>query len=551
MITIEQDLYEHKLLGLFWPYEPIDDEDRKVWALLRRICMAWVRERDGETQHETIGDISLSEEERRIVKESGWMEHPNLEVRTRCKDVMLRFAKGKNRIEMMREVSDGYLKLFKETGTHLFFVRSLELRKVRQLYDDEFLRTLRDVVFEREVHPGWLTKALNQVRLNVEDGVKNSYMREILTAYAKAAESKDVHWVDSYWDMMHEIGSIEDRVWHYRKALNWEAYADQMEANKKPNVFNMSYHLVLQDAYKEVFVVKEAYPEEFKRIRDKYNAAKKEFAEMMSVYGVQFKYEIPKEIVHHIHKEVGAANLEVVEQAIVLLMRVPFLTAWTKLVDSQLKAFDNKSDILERYFPISHSVDDEGNVSGVSDFERDKRLRAHWCFRSLVMYCLTCAFMRVKEHMLDYSEERFYKILRDCKPSFVDEEMVQIWSKAYFYYFTGDIVIASHLLMPQFERALRNLLEEFVGDVTKLNEELQHEPTLINVLKQLKPYCNPTLHEELCMFLTDGSDVNYRNNLAHGLMGTMGMLKYGHYMFYLANLLYFNGKDFLKIGAEE
>ncbi len=74
---------------------------------------------------------------------------------------------------------------------------------------------------------------------------------------------------------------------------------------------------------------------------------------------------------------------------------------------------------------------------------------------------------------------------------------------------------------------------------------------MINVLKQLKPYCNPTLHEELCMFLTDGSDVNYRNNLAHGLMGTMGMIKHGHYLFYLANLLYFKGKDFLNIGAEK
>ena len=109
-------------------------------------------------------------------------------------------------------------------------------------------------------------------------------------------------------------------------------------------------------------------------------------------------------------------------------------------------------------------------------------------------------------------------------------------------------MIASHLLMPQFEHALHNLLEEIVEDVTKLNEQVQKEPTLIKVLNELKPYCNSTLHDELTMFFIDGNDVNYRNRLLHGLMGSMDMLRYGHYMFYLANLLYFKGRKFLEMG---
>ena len=102
--------------------------------------------------------------------------------------------------------------------------------------------------------------------------------------------------------------------------------------------------------------------------------------------------------------------------------------------------------------------------------------------------------------------------------------------------------------MPQFEHALHNLLEEIVGDVTMLNQEIQKEPTMIGILKQLKPYCNSTLYDEMYMFLVDGNDVNYRNSLMHGLMWSMDMLRYGHYLFYLANLLYFRGKDMLKIG---
>lgn len=37
----------------------------------------------------------------------------------------------------------------------------------------------------------------------------------------------------------------------------------------------------------------------------------------------------------------------------------------------------------------------------------------------------------------------------------------------------------------------------------------------------------------------------------HDLLGSMDMLRYGHYMFYLANLLYFRGRKFLEMGEEK
>lgn len=139
----------------------------------------------------------------------------------------------------------------------------------------------------------------------------------------------------------------------------------------------------------------------------------------------------------------------------------------------------------------------------------------------------------------------------EIRQSFVEEDRVQVWATAYNSYFNGDMVTAGHLLMPQVEHALHNLLEEIVEDVTKLDQEVQKEPTLSGILTQLKSFCNPTLYDELNMFLIDGNDVNYRNNLLHGLMWSMDMLRYGHYLFYVANLLYFNGRKFLAIGGDE
>lgn len=552
MIIIAPNIYEHKLLELFWTYQPTNDEDRELCALLSRICGAWVEKRNPESQHETISDICLTEEELELIKKHNLTEHQNIEVRTRIQDVMLRFVKGgQERLEKMRQAADGYMILYRETGTVLYFVRGMEIRQSKQLYDKAFLKEFRDVVVSTMMHPGWLTKPLTKVKGNVEDGLDNEFIKQILNAYATQTTKADTHWVDSYWDMLHGIRSADDKQWHYEKALNWERYADRVETNKKPHVFNAYLHAILQDAYKEIFKVKDNYPDEYRRIRNRYNAAKKDFVESMSLFGVKTKYEIPKAMIEHIHKNVAVVELNSMFEAIINYLRVPYFPAWKNLIEKQLKQSLEQSDVIERLFPNSQTLDNEGNVIGTMDFERGKSIQVHRMVRAALLYHLVCLFERVGEHTLDFSEQMFYKMLAECKPSFVEEDRVQVWAKAYNSYFNGDMVTTGHLLMPQVEHALHNLLEEIVEDVTKLDQEVQKEPTLLGILKQLNPYCNPTLYDELVMFLIDSNDVNYRNKLLHGLMWSMDMLRYGHYLFYVANLLYFRGRKFLEIGSDE
>lgn len=552
MIEINSNIYEHKLLELFWTYQPTDEEDGKLYALLSRICRAWVEKRNPETEHETIGDITLTEEERELIKKYNLTEHQNLEVRTRTQDVMLRFVQGgQERLKKMRQASDGYMILYRETGTVLYFVRGMEIRLSKQLYDETFLKEFRDVIVSTMMHPGWLTKPLTKVKRYVEDGLENEYIKQILNAYTAQTAKADTYWVDSYWDMLHGIGSADDKQWHYEKALNWERYADRVEANKKPNVFNANLHTILQDAYKEIFKVKEGYPEEYRRIRNKYNAAKMDFVESMSLYGVKTKYEIPKAMIEHIHENVASVELNSMYEAIIYYLRVPFFPAWKDLIEKQLKQSIEQSDVIERFFPNSQTLDNEGNVIGTMDFERGKSIQVHRMVRAALLYNLVCLFERVGEHTLDFNEQMFFKMLADCKPSFVEEDRVQLWAKAYNSYFNGDMVTTGHLLMPQVEHVLHNLLEEIVEDVTKLDQEVQKEPTLSGILTHLNSYCNPTLYDELVMFLIDSNDVNYRNKLLHGLMWSMDMLRYGHYLFYVANLLYFRGRKFLEIGSDE
>ena len=549
MIEIAPNKYEHNLFDAFWTYKPKNKKDQKLFDLIGKVCRARLVDRHNcDNQHLLISTISLTDDEQKIVEENNLLEHPNLEVRTRFLDVMMRFIKGKGRLAKMKLVSDGYLQLYKKTGTVLYMVRAIECREVRTLYDEGFLREFYSVVANPIVHPGWMIQVLGKVKSKVTDGLDNIYIKSILTDYATEAVTKDAYWKDSYLDMLKGIGALEIEDYHYQKAQNWEKYADQMETNKKENVFNVGLHSILQKSYNEINQVKKSYQEDFKRIRDKYNAAKKAFVEAMSLFGVQYKYEVPQNMVKNIQQNVAGISIETAPQALIFYLTIPFFTSWKQLIDEHIKKSIQGSSVIERFFPQSQRLDDEGNVTGISDFEQSQNLIVHEYIRATVLYYILCVFERIGEHTLDFGVELFNKILKDVKPSFIEEDRVQVWAQAYDYYFNGDIVTTCHLLMPQFEHALHNLLEEIVEDVTMLDNDIQKEPTLIGILNQLKPFCNPALYDELYMFLVDGNDVNFRNRLLHGLMGTMDMFRYGHYLFYLSNLLYFKGKDFLKIG---
>ena len=549
MIEIAANKYEHNLLDVFWTYKPKNKKDQTLCDLIGMVCRARLVDRHNcDSQHMLISTICLSEEEQKIVEENNLLVHPNLEVRTRFLDVMMRFVKGKSRLDKMRQVSDGYLHLFKETGTVLYMIRSIELREVKALYDEEFLKEFHTLVVSPVVHPGWMTQLLSRIISKVNGGLNNSYIKAVLSDYAKEAVTKDAYWKDSYLDMLKDIGALEASDYHYQKAINWEQYADQMKTNKKDNVFNIGLHSIFQNSYNEINHIKKNYPEDFKRIRDKYNAAKKDFVDAMSLFGVKYKYEVPQSMVEHIQKAVASISVNTALEAIICYLTIPFFASWKQLIDVQIKESIQRSSVLERSIPQSQRLDDEGNVTGISNYEQSQRLIVHGYVRATLLYYILCMYERLCEHTLDYGEGLFYKILKEVKPSFIEDDRVQVWAKAYDCYFNGDIVATCHLLMPQFEHALHNILEEIVEDVTMLDNDIQKEPTLIGILNQLKSYCNPALYDELFMFLVDGNDVNFRNRLLHGLMGTMDMIRYGHYLFYLANLLYFKGKEFLRIG---
>lgn len=86
----------------------------------------------------------------------------------------------------------------------------------------------------------------------------------------------------------------------------------------------------------------------------------------------------------------------------------------------------------------------------------------------------------------------------------------------------GDLPVAAHLLVPQLENSLRNLLARAGGRTTTLGPGgVQHDRTLGSVLSadQLEKMLGPNVLFDLRCLLSDSFGANLRNLLSHGLIG--------------------------------
>jgi Domain of unknown function (DUF4209) len=90
----------------------------------------------------------------------------------------------------------------------------------------------------------------------------------------------------------------------------------------------------------------------------------------------------------------------------------------------------------------------------------------------------------------------------------------------------GDMPVAAHLLVPQLENSLRNLLERAGTRTTTLGPDgVQQDRTLGSVLSagELEGILGPNVLFDLRCLLSESFGVNLRNLLSHGLVGHAGM----------------------------
>jgi len=100
--------------------------------------------------------------------------------------------------------------------------------------------------------------------------------------------------------------------------------------------------------------------------------------------------------------------------------------------------------------------------------------------------------------------------------------------------------------MPQLEHTLHNIAEIKNGNITTLERKRQESPSLGAIFPMLQNIIKEEALFEIESFLQSGIDVNFRNNLLHGLLTPFEIEKYGVYLWWICLRIYFDGNSLLE-----
>lgn len=137
-----------------------------------------------------------------------------------------------------------------------------------------------------------------------------------------------------------------------------------------------------------------------------------------------------------------------------------------------------------------------------------------------------------------------FHLVDQCESRFIPEERKYIYAEGLYAGFKNDFLLASHLLIPQIENSLKFIAEQNQIVISRLADEMQYDNTLGGTLEKIKGITDSDLHKELIGFLADSNDINFRNELCHGLMNPMLINHYGIYLWWLSLKMIIQTKDY-------
>ncbi|WP_189606375.1 DUF4209 domain-containing protein [Salinimicrobium marinum] len=219
-----------------------------------------------------------------------------------------------------------------------------------------------------------------------------------------------------------------------------------------------------------------------------------------------------------------------------------FLIDFPIIESKMLEAINEKRDkhsFLGHLFKDYVHITNKGTVSGKSNEENYylNLTRSHYRNTTISLFREIKSIMDFDQQL---TKDFVSMMIVDSESRFIPKDREHFFIEGIHCGFQNNFVHASHILIPQIENSLKNLIELNGRNTTKLAEEIQNDNTLGSILstdennKMLNKICDRDLILELNNFLVDGNSVNFRNRLCHGLISPFETDYYGIYLWWLA-----------------
>lgn len=547
-ISLPDNLYASDLRAWARTIRLEHPENKKV-LLLCKVILAYIDDTILKDKSNFIGSISLSNEDREIVEKCGWLKSGNIEIRARFTDLMLRFIPGSHKLKKMKSCSDDYFTVseivFRSAvpSAHAcdYLIRSVRVCVAKQLYDDTFVNRIGKLIVDSDVSPTKTCMIIETFIKNISVELKTQLLKTLNNHFQKRA-ANDFQFTDKYLDYLWNTGQTNAEDYHLKKALNYESIANRMIADSEPNTFYPQIQDQFQNAYNHIFPYRFKFPDDYSRIKNAFEDANKNSTEMLMICGVPIQYSTNDRLVELIDKVISKATIHNPIDMLHLFIETPLFATSSKYV-SQLKMEISDSFFAGAMASTIH-YDDKGHIIGKNAMGEYPSIESHKCLRPNSLYYLLRMKRLFKEELITIDERLIDVLLTSKRPEYVNEEDLVFWRIAIISSLEDDYYTASHIIMPQLEKVLRNIAATKV-DVVHLENDRQDEHILSELLDDLKPYMNEELNNELRYFLVTGTDVNFRNRLVHGIIRPIEIMKYGPYLMAISLKLFFD-KDFLE-----
>ncbi|SEO09526.1 hypothetical protein SAMN05192574_105283 [Mucilaginibacter gossypiicola] len=149
------------------------------------------------------------------------------------------------------------------------------------------------------------------------------------------------------------------------------------------------------------------------------------------------------------------------------------------------------------------------------------------------------------------TKDQLFDILQKLDSPFVPTTRLYIYTEGLGAGFENNFIMASHFLLPQIENSLRVIADLKQISVTNFRKPEQFENTFGRVLEKLAPDMNADLYAELQSFFLDSTNVNFRNELLHGLIDTASTQHFGYYAWWLSLKLIYFTNTYFSLGKTE
>ncbi|KUJ54637.1 MULTISPECIES: DUF4209 domain-containing protein [Chryseobacterium] len=451
---------------------------------------------------------------------------------------------GDDKINSIKKAIGLYEELYHKTQELNYFLRSLELiRKVKSIFKD------RLVDFEEKtitIFSNLDSSYYQFLLVNTSEFLLENHSKHLLTNISLRLLSK--HESENNYSAIKWQIKILNKLKHFtnndmriQNALYLEKEGDLLTSEKKERTYYPTILDLYTEALKEIkgiadqTVLKD-------RLSEKIKNEQKDFYELLKKITISTKLESDY--------TQWLDSLEIVDfqSGLTALLHLPILDEKNLSVWSD----NNPNSSFGQFFDKYVHITGKGTISGSTDEKQFYiNLARDHCRNVIIDLVIKITDRMIQKHSM--SKNALASFLMTERSPFIPEGREAFFLEGLYLGFQNNFMTAGHLLIPQIENCLKNIVEKNGRNTIKLDEAVQHDNTLGSLLSlkesgnMLDGLCNKDLLSELNSFLIDGNSANFRNKICHGLASPAESYHYGVYVWWITLKMVLLTKEFFEI----